>query len=150
MALTFVYTRAAYRLLKADSDFDTADVRVKLLMSSTTADTETGANSISEITTLDEFDGSGYTALDLANLSVYESESSRFASLDAFDGTFGATVSAGSRQIVALLYYVRVDGTTANDYPLMYDDSPPQFPMTPDGGPINITLPATGFVKLSC
>ena len=82
----------------------------------------------------DEYDGAGYSELDLASLLLTKQTATDRTELDAANGTFGATVAAGTRSITALLFYVYVDGTTANDYPLSYDDTPAQFPLQGDGG----------------
>ena len=145
----FVYTNISYQLATGALNLSTADIRVKCVSSNTTAGTDEDATNIAGITTLDEYDGSGYTELDLASITVTKQNADDRTEVDATDGTFGATVSAGTRAITALLYYVYVDGTTANDYPLMHDDTPGQFPLQGDGGPLNITLPSNGFLNIA-
>jgi hypothetical protein len=142
----FWYTPAKQKLAKGDLDFDTADLRVKLCMSNTTADTDQDAATISAITTLDEYNGSGYTALNLAGVTVTEDAANNRSEIDYSDGAFGATVGAGTRNIVGMLYYVRVDGTTANDYPVAWKDV---TPFAGNGGPINLAVAAEGLLQIA-
>lgn len=147
----FAFTIATSKIAKADVDLDTADIRIKLVCSNTTAGTDRDATNIAGISVLDEYDGSGYTALDLAGITVTRVDASDHTRVTATSGNFGATVGAATRSVKALLYYVRVDGTTTNDWPLMYDDTPPQFAsgtFNGDGGPLNVTLPAAGFLQI--
>lgn len=142
----FWYTPAKQKLAKADLDFDTVDLRVRLCMSNTTADTDQDAANITAIGTLDEYDGSGYTILDLAGISVNEDDPNNRSEIDYSDGTFGATVAAGTRNIVGMLYYVRVDGTPGNDYPVAWKDV---TPFNGNGGAINLTVNAEGLLQVA-
>jgi hypothetical protein len=147
----FVYTIATYKIATGALNLSTADIRTKLLMSNTTCGTQEDATNLAAFTTMDEYDGSGYTALDLASIMATKVDASDRTQIDAADGSFGSAVSAGTRSIVALLHYVRVDGTTTNDYPLIFDDTPPQFAsgtFNGDGGPLSIALDPTGFLHL--
>lgn len=142
----FWYTPAKAKLAKADLDFDTADLRIRLCMSNTTADTEEDTATISAFSTLDEYDGAGYTALDLGGISVNTDTANNRAEIDYDNGTFGAAVSAGTRNIVGMLYYVRVDGDPANDYPVAWKDV---TPFNGNGGAINLTVNAEGLLQVT-
>jgi hypothetical protein len=142
----FVFTNAKLKVAKGDLDFDTADIRVKICMSNTTADTDQDATNITGITTLDEYDGSGYTALDLAGAAVAADNANDRAEIDYTDGTFGAAVGAGTRQWVGLLVYNRVDGTNGNDYPVAWIDL---TPANGNGGAVNLTVNAEGLLQIT-
>jgi len=139
------YTPAKTKVFKGDLDFDTADVRVLIVMSNTTADTEMDAANIAAFTTLDEYDGTGYTRADLTTPAVASDTTNDRVEVDYDDFTFGATVGAGARQGVGLVIYVRVDGTTANDYPVAFIDSASN-PFQGTGGPLNVTVNAQGLL----
>lgn len=141
----FAYTPAKAKLAKADLDFDSVDLRVKICMSNTTCDTEQDAANLAAFTTIDEYNGSGYTELDLASAAVNTDTGNDRAEIDYADGTFGATVAAGSRNWVGLLYYVRIDGTTANDYPVAWVDL---TPANGNGGAVNLTVNAEGLLQV--
>lgn len=142
----FWYTPAKQKLAKGDLDFDLVDLRVRICMSNTTADTEQDAANIAAFTTLDEYDGAGYTALDLAGISVNQDDPNNRSEVDYNDGTFGAAVAAGTRQWVGLLYYVRVDGTNANDYPVAWKDLTAS---NGNGGAVNLTVDAQGLLQVT-
>lgn len=142
----FWYTPAKTKLAKADLDFDLVDLRGKLCMSNTTADTEADAASLSAITTIDEYDGTGYTELDFASVAVNTDTANDRAEIDYADGTFGATVGAGTRNWVGILYYVRVDGTAANDYPVAWVDL---TAANGNGGAVNLTVNAEGLLQVT-
>lgn len=144
--MSFWYTPAKAKMAKADLDFDTADLRVKLCMSNTTCDTEADAANLAAFTTIDAYDGTGYTDIDLAGAVVNTDLANDRAEVDYNDGTFGATVGAGTRQWVGLLYYVRVDGTAANDYPVAWVDLTPN---NGNGGAVNLTVHAEGLLQIS-
>lgn len=141
----FWYTPAKQKLAKADLDFDSVDLRGRLCMSNTTADTDQDAANITAIGTLDEYDGSGYTILDFAGLTVTEDDPNNRSEIHVNAGTFGATIGAGTRNIVGLLYYVRIDGTNANDYPVAWKDL---TPFNGNGGAINFTENAEGVLQV--
>lgn len=140
------YLPAAQKLAKADLDFDTVDLRVMLCMSNTTADTERNVTNLAGFTILDKFDGTGYTDIDLATVAVNLDAVNSRIEIDYADGSFGATVGAGTRQWVGLLFYVRVDGTTANDYPVAWKDLTPN---NANGGAVNLTINAEGALQIS-
>jgi hypothetical protein len=142
----FWYTPAKQKLAKADLDFDTVDLRARLCMSNTTADTDQDAANITAIGTLDEYDGAGYTALDLATVAITEDDPNNRSEISYASGTWGATVSAGTRNIVGILYYVRVDGTNGNDYPVAWKDV---TPFNGNGGAINFTPNAEGVLQIT-
>lgn len=142
----FWYTPAKAKLAKGDLDFDVVDLRAKLCMSNTTCDTEQDAANLAAFTTIDGYDGAGYTDLDLAGAAVNTDLANDRAEVDYTDGTFGAAVGAGTRQWVGLLYYVRVDGTAANDYPVAWKDLTPN---NGNGGAVNLTVNAEGLLQIA-
>lgn len=142
----FVYTGAKLKIAKADLDFDSADIRLKLCMSDTTADTDQDATAMSGITTLDEYDGSGYSEADLAGASAAADNTNNRAEIDYTDGTFGAAVGAGTRSFVGVLVYCRVDGTSSNDFPVAWIDL---STANGNGGAINFTIDAQGLLQIT-
>lgn len=142
----FWYTPAKQKLAKGDADFDTLDVRAILCMSDTTADTDQDAATISAITTLDEYDGSGYTEIDLGASTITQDDPNNRSEIDYADGTFGATVAAGTRNWVGMLYYAFVDGNPANDWPIAWKDL---TPANGNGGAVNLTVNAEGLLQVA-
>ena len=137
-----------YDDLEAGNVTDSTDARAMLVMSNTTTDTEEDAQTLSDFTTIDECDGTGYAELDLASLSVaYDSTNDRLV-IDAADGDFdggGDTVGASTRDITRILVYRYVDGTDANDVPWFSIDVGPYAPV---GGAIDVTWNSTGIAYI--
>lgn len=149
--MSFWYTPAKERLAKADLDFDEAghDIRVMLCMTNTTADTDQDAATISAITTLDEYDGSGYARAALASQSVVRDDANNRAEITATSPvSFGATVGAGTRSAAGALVYRHVDGTAANDQPIAWIDTG-GFPVNGGGGPFQLAINAEGLLQVT-
>lgn len=125
-----------------------ADLRAMLVMSNTTTDTETDAQTLSDFTTQDECDGVGYAQLDLLTITcAYDTATDRLV-IDAangdFDGGLG-TIAASSRDVTRVLIYRYVDGTDANDVPWASIDI---GPYTTAGGAFDVTWNATGVIYI--
>lgn len=159
--MSFIYTPVFKRILDGDYDFaDTAlDLRVILVMSSTTAGTDEDAAVLSDIGTLDEFDGTGYTAHSAGGTALTSEATSLQttgvpgvnddddrAEFDAANVTM-STIGAGTRNVQAAIVYRRVDDTTANDQPVAYIDTG-GFPFAANGSDIVITWNAEGIIQL--
>jgi hypothetical protein len=123
-----------------------ADVRVLAVMNGSSAGTDEDAVNIDDITSLNEFDGSNYARLDLANVAVVSDDTNDRHEVTADDGSFGATVGAGSDEIIGFVYYRWVDGTAANDILWAFNDD--GCPVDPNGGALDLTLPADGIVQI--
>lgn len=143
--MSFVYNPAKARILRADLDFDLHDIRVMLVMTNTTADTQTTAATLSAITTLDEYDGSGYVRKALTGEIVNQDDPNSRAEFDADDVTWTA-LGAGTRSAQAVLLYRHVDGTAANDQPIAFIDTG-GFPIAGNGGDLTIAWNAEGILQ---
>lgn len=111
-----------------DGDLAAPDLRGKLVMSDFTGAAEEDAINLDDITTIDEFDGTGYVELDAASVAVaYDSTADEYQW--TFDpGYFNAdddegVVSAGSDDWIGILWYLYVDGTDANDIAVAFEDT---------------------------
>lgn len=143
----FVYTKAKQLLLAGDIDFDEAgdDIRVLLVMANTTADTEEDVDTLSAITTLDEFDDTGYSRVALANQATAEDEANDRGEFDADDVTFSGLNGDGSRNVQAAIVYKHVTDDT-DSVPIAYIDSG-GFPLDPGSGDLTIQWNAEGIVQ---
>jgi len=121
------------------------DVRIRLVMSATTCDTEEDAINLADFTAIDEFDGVGYTELDCASVTTAYSDSADEWQLDFADGSFGDPVAPGSDVIQGMLVYLYVDGTAANDIALAYTDSG-GFGVNANNGALDLSVPASGLM----
>lgn len=138
------YLPAVQKLIKADADFDSLDVRALLCMSNTTADTERNVSTLAGFTTLDEYDGSGYSRPDLGAVTITLDSGNNRIEIDYPDATFGSAVGAGTRSWVGIIYYNRVDGTNANDWPIAWKDLTSN---NGNGGAVNLQFNAEGVLQ---
>lgn len=107
-----IYNEFKEELAKANIDLDGDDIRVALLMSNTTADTENdGMNFVDDFTTLDECDGANYVRKALASEAVNKDDPNDRAEFDADDVTWSA-LGVGTRQTTGALIYKHVTNDT--------------------------------------
>lgn len=140
-----VIYKGFYDAFEAGSLTGTPDIRCLLVMTGTTCDTEEDAVNLADFTTIDEFDGVGYTRLDCASVTTGYDLTDDEWQLDFADGDFGDPVAPGGDVIQGMVVYLYVDGTAANDIALGYTDSG-GFGVNANNGALNLTLPAAGLM----
>ncbi len=140
----FVYNEAKRAILRGEIDLQADDIRVLLVMSNTTADTEDDVNTISGFTTLDEYDGANYARQALANEAVNEDAANDRAEFDADDATCSA-LGAGTRQCQAAIVYKHVTGD-ADSVPILFVDQG-GFPFSGNGGDVQLQWNAEGILQ---
>lgn len=140
-------------LQKALVDGDLAgspDVRLMLVMSNFSGETEEDSINIADITTLDEYDGAGYQEIDCASAAfAYDATDDEYqftCDADEFNAG-GGTVAAGSRQATGIVGKLHVDGTDANDIILFFTDSG-GFPFDGVGTAVSYTPHTDGVFYL--
>lgn len=138
---SFAYNYAKQKLWTGQIDLDTDDIRILLVMTSTTADTNTDALTISGFTTLDEFNGAGYARQALTNEAVNADVANARAEFDADDCAFGA-LSNGTRQITGLVMYKFVVDDTQS-IPIAYMNF---TNFNPGGGALTLEWNAEGIM----
>lgn len=144
--MSFVYTNAKRALLAGELDLDAHDIRVMLVMTNTTADTEEDVSTISAFTTLDEFNGSGYARQALTGEAVTADNPGNFGKFDANDAAFG-TLGAGARNIQAALVYRHITNDS-DSIPIAFVDSG-GFPFTANGSTFTIQWNSGGILQLT-
>ena len=144
----FVYDHAKLLLATGALNLSTADCRLALLMTNTTADTEKDKGTISGYTLLDDYDGSGYPAGGIAftGETVTEDNSGHKAILDANDITFNA-IGAGTRQAQGALLYAFVSSLGAS-IPIAWFDTG-GFPFAGNGSNVTFQVNAAGLLNLT-
>jgi hypothetical protein len=139
-----VLFKGFYTALEAGS-LASPDIRHMLVMSSFSGETEEDAVTLSDITTLDEFDGIGYAQLDAASVTTGYVDADDEWQLDHADGDFGTDVAPGSDDIYGMLTYLYVDGDPANDIVLGFTKDG-GFGVNANNGALTLTLPAGGLL----
>lgn len=147
--MSFVYGQAALAHAKNTlGDLETIDLRVMLLMTNTNAvAVRKTAVFVSDITTLDEFDGAGYTAGGIAltgTTLTYDADNDRVElTLDVSEWD---PLSAGTREIAGALIRKHVTDYTDSPVVKWFDDG--GFPKQPNGGPFKITWSGQGMLQI--
>ena len=141
----FAYTYAKSQLLQAGINL-TGDIRVALVMTNTTADTEKDVNTVSAFGTLDECDGANYVRKALANEAVTEDEANDRGEFDADNVTWTA-LGSGTRQVQGAIVYLHVIDDT-DSVPIAWIDTG-GFPFDGGGADITIQWNAEGIIQAS-
>jgi hypothetical protein len=122
-----------------------ADVRIALLSSNTTVDTENdGIAFVDEYTLLDEFDGANYVRKVLASEAVSKDDAGDRAEYDAADVTWTA-LGAGTRSIVGIAVIEHVTNDTDSTVIAWLEFAAPK---TPDGSDFTVQWDAEGILQL--
>ncbi|MGV0985000.1 MAG: hypothetical protein ACOYB2_10625 [Limnohabitans sp.] len=141
--MAFSFTHVKYLMAKADFDFDTADIRLALLMENTTATSDVTAQVIDDIVTLDEYDGAGYTRKTCTGNVVTQDDLNGMAKF-MVDPVTWVGLGVGTRQCVGVLVYAHVTDDT-DSIPVAFIDSG-GFPFDGDGTNVVFTPNAYGFI----
>lgn len=142
----FQYAYGQY--LQAGVNFVSGDIRLVPCMTNTTVDTERDAkDQVSDFTTLDEFDGSGYSTCGSAldNQAVNIDDANDRAECDADDET-RSSLGAGTRSIdgeLVILYSVSLNASMPLHWLEYASDK------TPDGSDFVVTVNAEGYLQLA-
>lgn len=141
-----VYNELKRMLFAAELDLDSDDIRVALVMTNTTVDSENdGIVNLDDFTTLDECDGANYVRKALTSETITKDDSNDQAEFDADDVTWSA-LGAGTRSVQGMLVYKYVDGTAANDIALFYLEF--AAVKTPDGSDFTVNFATDGLLAL--
>lgn len=143
------YNEALRAIMAGELDLNAHDIRVALLMTNTTADTENGGKTTisggSGFTTLDEFDGSGYVRKQLATEAVNKDDANDRAEFDADDVTWTA-LGAGTRSVAGILVYRHITND-ADSIPIAWIEF--ASAKTPDGSNFTVEWDAEGILQIA-
>ena len=141
---SFVYTPAKTKLLNGSFNYATADMRIILVMTNTTADTDQDLEFVGSIGTLDEYDGANYARQALGGEAVNEDAANNRAEFDANDIQWAA-LGAGTRQAQGMILYRHV--TNDADSPLIAWIDTGGFPFSGNGGNVDVAWDAQGILQ---
>jgi len=140
-------------LARAGQSLATADLRVLLVMTNSTAPADVDAEFLDEIATLDECDAGAYARVDLASVGLTANDTDDRSEVRSDDADWGALdVGVSGRDLKgALIYFHLGAGTDAENRPWIWYDtvaSGPIFPFTLNGGNVKLVEPATGWLHV--
>lgn len=145
------YPVALTKMAEGDLDLEADTIKAILVMTNTTADTDTGADNVDAITTLDEMDGSGFTwghgntgRKTLSNITASD-DGTTFTFDNTADITW-STLGAGTRSITGVLIAKEgtADDTTA--IPICFLEV---TDTAANGGDITIAFHASGILTIA-
>lgn len=142
-----IYNIAKQKWMKADLDMDLAsNIRARLCMTNTTADTDIDADTVGGITTLDESDDGSYGQQTLTTLAVNVDDTNDRADFSSDDVTF-TLAGNGTRDYQGMLLVDNVDGGTG-DIPVAFIEFTGQ-PIPKEVTSIVVSAPATGWIRIT-
>jgi len=121
------------------------DIRVALLMTNTTADTEEETALMNAFTTLDEMDGSGYARKTLSSQAIAIDTSADRAEFDIEDLTW-SSLGNGTRAIQGLLILKHVTNDT-DSIPLAFIEF--SSTQNPGGSDFTVQIDSQGLLQLT-
>lgn len=133
-------------------DLDTDTVKMILCMTNTTAQTDPDKDFIGDLTTLDEFDGSGYTSgfgnagrKTLAGAVVTSDDANNEGKFDGDDVTW-TSLGAGTRSIDGVLLVEEITNDAASKIICYVEFT---TPIVANGGDVTISWHADGILNLA-
>ncbi len=145
MASVF-YNEAKGALIDGTIDLDTDDIRVALLMTNTTGDTQNDDVQFVDDITLDECDATSYARVALANEAFNIDDGNDRAEFDADDASFTSLGGDASRDVQGALIYKHV--TNDADSPaICFVDFSADLPST--ATQIDIPWDSEGIIQLA-
>lgn len=143
-----IYNEALRAIAAGEIDLNASDIRARLVMTNTTCDTENdGVTNLSDFTTIDASDATGYADIDMAGLAVNKDDTNDRAEFDANDLVYSGLSGDATRDYQGVLLYVYVDGTDANDKALAFID----FSADVSSSATQVTVPwdAEGIIQFA-
>ena len=143
---SLAYTKIKTLLANKGLQLGTDDLRIILVMTNSTADTEEDKEFVGDFTTLDEYDGTNNTRKTLANDALNEDLPNNRAEFDADNITWTA-LGVGTRQALGMVLYLHVTND-ADSKPVAYIDTG-GFPFDGNGGDVTVTWNAEGILQVT-
>lgn len=146
--MSFAYTLFLQDVGRGEIDFQEAgdDIRIILVMTNTTADTDADAEFVASITTLDEYDGANYVRKALANQAMAADLANNRGEFDADNIQF-ASLGAGTRQAAGMLLFKFITNDAASPNIAFIDSG--GFPFSGNGGNVDVTWNAEGILQFT-
>jgi hypothetical protein len=142
----FIYNEFKKLALTGALDLSSDDIRVMLVMTGTTCDTEDDADNFAAFTTIDEYDGGSYARVALTSEAVNEDAPNNRAEFDAADAVFSA-IGAGTSNCQAAVIF-KEGATDSLRIPIAYIDQG-GFPFNGTGSDVTIQWNAEGILQAS-
>lgn len=143
---SFAYNVAGKALLDKLLAGAAPTLRIRLVMTNTTVDTENDAkDSLDDFTTMDTHDGSGYVDKTLASITTAQDDANNRSTLDCADVTWTA-LGAGTRAIEGAILFLENSGAESGRIPLAFFDT---TNISSNGGDVTLTINSAGLLAFA-
>lgn len=137
--------------MAGEIDLNADDIRAKLLMSATTADTQNdGLVNVDDITTLDVSDATGYADVALGTETVTKidaTDRAKFSSDSVSGLVFSGLSTPATSNYVGILLYKYVSGLDSADLVIAFIEF--TTPIAKEATQVTVPCPADGWFYLS-
>lgn len=141
---SFIYNEAKRAFSSGEINLTSDDIRVILVMTNTTADTDDDVDTIDAIGTLDEMDGANYSRQTLDSETVNEDAANDRAEFDD-DNVTWSSLGNGTRDVKGAIVYKHVTNDT-DSVPIAFIDFSPN--QSPGGSDFTINWDSEGIFYL--
>ena len=142
----FAYTYGKLQIMNGAIDLSSDDIRIMLVMTNSTADTDQDVDFIDQIGTLDEMDDVSYVRKALASEATAVDNPNNRAEFTS-DPVTWAALGAGTRNVLGAVIFKFVTND-ADSILLAYIDTG-GFPFAATGADVTITPNAEGFLQIT-
>lgn len=132
-------------LMDGSIDLDTDDIRVALVMTNTTTDTEQTVTTVSGFATLDECNATGYSRQVIGGKSVTQDNANHRGVFSGNQVVFSGLSGDASRNIQGALIYKHV-GADSSNIPICFSEF--TTPVPKEATSITVPWPGTGILYL--
>lgn len=144
---SLVQNNAKRGILAGEIDMNADDIRIRLVMTNTTCDTENNISTLSGFTTIDACDATGYADVALTSEAVNQDNSNNRAEFDAADASFTGLGGDATRDYQGVLLYKFVTNDT-DSIPIAFIEFTNQ-PITSAASQVDIPWNAEGILQLA-
>jgi len=144
---SLVYNEFKYRNAIAEIDLDGDTIKARLLMTNTTCDTENdGIVTLSNFTTIDASDATGYADVTLSNKAVTKEDANDRAKFSSDNIVFSGLGGNASRDYQGVLLYKSI-GIDSQNIPIAYIEF--TSAVTRYATQVTVNCPTDGWMYLS-
>lgn len=143
---SFLYNGGLAKILSLFNSTTAAALKVRLVMTNTTVDTENDTkDTLNDFTTMDTHDGSGYVDKTLASITIAQDDTNGGATLDAADVVW-TSLGAGTRAIEGALVYHEDAAADSTRSPILFFDT---SNISSNGGDVTLSFNASGLFRIT-
>jgi hypothetical protein len=143
-----LYNEAKRAILAGECDMNANDIRARLVMTDSTADSQNdGVVTLSNITTQDKADATGYADVACGSETVTKVDASDLAKFTTSDIVFSGLTPSATRDYLGIILYKYVSGSDAADLAIAFIEFTAN--VSKAATEVTVECPANGWFYLS-